>query len=166
MVATSIAELFSIGLVIPFLSALTNPFSITDSFLGKFGLDLFGVTTNYQRTLIITLLFGFAALLSNILRLLLLWSITKFTQSIGAFVSSNIYRRTLYQPFEIQVNLNSSKVIDGVLNKTDSVVILIHSLLVILSSGIILLTFLIAILIIQPVVAITTIFLLSSIFLD
>lgn len=47
---------------------------------------------------------------------------TRLTFAAGAEISYAIYQRTLYQDYTVHLNRNSSVVIDGVLNKSNSVI--------------------------------------------
>ena len=56
------------------------------------------------------------------MRMLLLWFQTRLSHSIGADFSLNLYRRTLYQPYEIHLKRNSSDIIEAITGKTAMVI--------------------------------------------
>ena len=145
MLFVSIAEIFSIGAVLPFLAIIINP-EKAFSFLGNIAfLDI--QNNNWdQNELVIALaiIFGIAALLAGLMRLLLLWYSTRLSYAVGADLSIEIYRRTLYQPFSVHVSRNSSEVIDGISTKTNSAIHVINSVLNYISSIVILLAILFA----------------------
>jgi ATP-binding cassette subfamily B protein len=65
-----------------------------------------------------------------------------------------VYRRTLYQPYWVHVSQNSSKVISGITNKTDAVVFsVLVPLLTLVSSTVLVLAIMIALIVIDPVIA-------------
>ena len=67
--------------------------------------------------------FALAAVLAGAFRLLVLWISTRIAYATGADLSSEVYRRTLYQPYWVQVASNSSDVISGITGKIGDTVI-------------------------------------------
>ena len=87
------------------------------------------------------------------MRLLLLWVSTRLSYSAGADLSMSIYRRTLFQPYEVHIARNSSEIIDGISSKTNNVIYIVNMCLNLISSSIMLIAILIALLLIDPVTA-------------
>lgn len=158
MIIVSFAEVLSIGAVLPFLGALTNPQHIFDLPLSQPLIRFLGVVSPSHLLLLITVIFGIAALVAGVLRLLLLWTSLSFSYGVGADISSSIYRRTLYQPYAVHVARNSSEIINGILGKTGAVIGVISSVLMFLGSSFILTTILIALFLIDPVTAFSAFF--------
>ena len=159
MFIVSIAEVVSIGAVIPFLAALSNPESITQNIVVQNFTGYIGLNKIPDLLLLFTVIFIIAALVSGALRILLLWSQTRRAHAIGADLSYQIFERTLYQPYIIHVNRNSSEVIAGVSAKADQVVSgAVMPLLVITSSFVMLFMVLIALIAIDPMMALTIMF--------
>ena len=156
MVLASFAEVVSIGAVLPFLGVLTAPDTIFAHPLAQPLIQFFNFTDPKQLLLPITSLFAVTALLAGAMRLLLLWAQTRLSHAIGADFSFNIYRRTLYQPYAVHVSRNSSEVIAGVRGKANTVVqgVILPSM-VIVSSMMMLLTIMIALLSIEPAIALS-----------
>jgi ATP-binding cassette subfamily B protein len=155
VIAVSLAEIFSIGAVLPFLGALTNPQRIFELPLAQPVIHLLGITTSNQLLLLITIAFGLASLLAGVLRLVLLWASTRLSFAAGADLSISMYRRTLYQPYAVHVSRNSSEIINGISSKTGVLVGAVYSVLTLLSSSMILVTILIALLSIDPLIALS-----------
>jgi len=84
-------------------------------------IKFFGITEANQLALPMTVLFVSLVLLSAIIRLILLWTLTRLSQLAGADLSINIYRHTLYQDYSVHVSRNSSEVINGIITKTQTV---------------------------------------------
>jgi ATP-binding cassette subfamily B protein len=102
----------------------------------------------------LTIAFGLAALLAGAMRLLLLWATTRLSFATGADLSISIYRRTLYQSYAVHVARNSSEVISGISGKTNGVIYsIIVPALTLISSFIMLIAILIALLSVDPVIA-------------
>ncbi len=165
MIAASIAELISIGAVLPFLGALTSPDTVFGHPVAQPLVNALGLTTPEQLLAPLTIFFGLAALVAGGVRLLLSWAQTRLSYAMGADFSFGIYKRTLYQPYMVHLRRNSSQVIAGVANKADGVIYnTVIPILVIISSGVMMITILFALLAIQPKVTAAAIVSLGSIY--
>lgn len=156
MVLTAFAEVISIGAVLPFLGALTAPDQIFVHPIAQPFIRALSLTEPKQLLFPLTAMFVVGALLSGLMRLMLLWAQTRLSHAIGADFSISIYRRTLYQPYSVHVARNSSEVIAGIATKANSVV---HStimpFLTICSNTLMLVFILLALLTIEPMIAIS-----------
>jgi ATP-binding cassette subfamily B protein len=85
--------------------------------------------------------------------LLLLWTSTRLSYAAGADLSIKIYRGTLYQPYAVHIARNSSEIIDGISTKTNSAIYLITVTLNLISSTVMLIAILVALLSVEPVIA-------------
>lgn len=154
MIFASFAEIVSIGAVLPFLGVLTAPKRVFEHPYAQHLVQTFGFTEPGQLLLPLTIAFAAAAMLSGVLRLLLLWFNTRLSFATGADLSISIYRRTLYQPYSVHVARNSSEVIDGISNKTHSVIYgIIVPTLNIISASVMLVAILVALLSVDPGIA-------------
>ena len=165
MMAASVAELVSIGAVLPFLGVLTSPDKVFGHDLAQPLIHAMKLTEPEQLLAPLTILFGVAAIVSGGLRLLLSWAQTRLSYAMGADFSIGIYRRTLYQPYSVHLTRNTSEVITGVTAKADGIVH--HTLvpvLVIISAGVMIATVLLALLAVQPVVTVAAICSFGSIY--
>ncbi len=155
MLLTSTAEMLSIGAVLPFLGVLTAPEKIFDMPAAQpFILEL-GLTSPSELLLPLTIAFSVAAIIAGATRLLLLWASTRFSFATGADLSISIYRRTLYQPYAVHCSRNSSEVVSAITNKAGNAIYIIVSILNLISSSIILIAILIAMLLVDPIIALT-----------
>lgn len=155
IILVSFSEIFSIGAVLPFLGALTNPDRIFALPQAQYFIHYLGISTPNQLLLYITITFILAALVAGALRITLLWASTRLSYAAGAELSMSIYRRTLYQPYAVHVSRNSSEIINGISSKTGTVIATITSILTLLGSSVIMLAILIALLSINPFVALS-----------
>jgi ABC-type bacteriocin/lantibiotic exporter with double-glycine peptidase domain len=115
-------EVISIGLIVPFLAVLLDPIKVmTDPAIASV-IHRLGLTEQSQFALAITAIFIAATILSGFLRVTLLWSQSRLAQALGADLSVNIYRNTLYQPYLVHTQRNSSEIISGIANKVNSIV--------------------------------------------
>jgi ABC-type multidrug transport system fused ATPase/permease subunit len=154
MIIASFAEILSIGAVLPFLAVLTAPDHVFEHSAAQPFIHALGFNTPDQLLLPLTIVFGLATLMAGAMRLLLLWANTRLSFAIGADLSINIYRRTLYQPYAVHVARNSSEVINGISSKANDVIYsTIMPILTLISSSIMLVAILIALLSVDPVIA-------------
>jgi ATP-binding cassette, subfamily B, bacterial PglK len=122
MIIASLAEIISIGAVLPFLGILTAPEQVYQHALMQPVIQILALTEPKQLILPLTILFITAVLLAGVIRLTLLYAMTRLSYATGADLSINIYRRTLYQAYEVHVSRNSSEVINGIITKTNTVI--------------------------------------------
>jgi len=158
MILASFAEVISIGAILPFLGILTSPERVFAHPAAQPVIRALGIAAPDQLLLPVALAFGLAALVAGAMRLLLLYVNSRLSFAVGAELSINIYRRTLYQPYAIHVARNSSQVISGITGKTDVVIYgILRPILTLSSSAFMLLAILIALLAIDPVVALAAV---------
>ena len=181
MLVGGMAEVVSLGAVIPFLAALAAPEKVlshpaVDSFLSAFchlssalGLQFFPITNHqsliptpqslsslFGPTVLLPVLataFALAALSAGAIRLLLLWASTRLANAAGADLSLEVYRRTLYQPYSVHVSRNSSTIISSITTKIAYVILTLSSCLTIGTSSVIILSIVTALFYINPTVA-------------
>ena len=154
MLLASFAEILSIGAVLPFLGVLTVPERVFEHAAAQPIIHVLGLTMPAQLLLPLTIAFAVAALIAGAMRLLLLWASTRLSFSTGADLSISIYRRTLYQPYAVHCARNSSEVINGISGKASGVIYsIIVPALTLISSSVMLIAILIALLTVEPVIA-------------
>ena len=134
MLLASFAEIISIGSVLPFLGVLMAPEHIFYLPLLQPFLKVLNISSPSQLLLPLTIAFGFAALFSGLMRLLLFWASTRLSYAVGADLSISVYRRTLYQPYAIHCARNSSEVINGISGKVSGVIGIINMVLTLVTS--------------------------------
>jgi ATP-binding cassette subfamily B protein len=154
MVFAAFAEIISIGAVVPFLGVLTAPDLVFNHPTAQPFIKILGISRAEDLLLPLTLLFGCAAIFAGGMRLFLLWAITRLSYATGADLSLSIYKRTLYQPYEVHVGRNSSEVISGIVTKANSAIssVIIPSLTII-SSSFLMTMIMIALIAIDPFIA-------------
>ena len=118
----SLAEIVSVGAVLPFLGVLTAPEQVFQHPLMQPVIQILELTDPSQLTLPLTIFFITAVLLAGVIRLTLLYVMTRLSFATGADLSINIYRRTLYQEYAVHLSRNSSEVINGIITKTNTVI--------------------------------------------
>ena len=99
MFLSSLFEVLSVGSVLPFVAALTNPEPIFQHSLMQPLNNLFGLTSSDQIAFPLSVIFICATLIAAIIRITLLYVSSHLAQAIAADLSIEIYRRTLYQDY-------------------------------------------------------------------
>ena len=154
MLLASFAEILSIGAVLPFLAVLTAPERVFQLHAVQPVIEFLKITEPQQLLLPLTISFAAAALIAGVMRLLLLWVSTRLSFATGADLSISIYYRTLYQPYAVHCSRNSSEVISGISGKVNGVIYnIIVPALTFISSTLMLIVILVALLSVQPVIA-------------
>lgn len=138
MVLASASEALSIGAVIPFLAVIVSPQKVFDHQDFQILINYFGITTPSELVFILTLFFGFAALVAGGVRVFLLWRNIQFSFMSGVDWSASIYKRSLYQPYLINISRNSSEIINGISGKASALTNTVLMLLNLVASGLML----------------------------
>jgi ABC-type multidrug transport system fused ATPase/permease subunit len=119
---SSLAEVISLGAVIPFLGVLTNPERVYNSQFIKPFLEYLNINNAKGLLFPLTILFSTTILLSALMRFVALWVQTKLSFGIGADISISIYKKTLFQPYAVHVARNSSEIISSISSKVNTVI--------------------------------------------
>jgi ABC-type multidrug transport system fused ATPase/permease subunit len=157
MLVASFVELFSIGMVIPFLGVLTSPEIIYDHRLAKPLIEFFDLKSQYDLLLPIFSVFVFAVVFAASIRLLLVFLQARIGLGIVNELATNAYHKTLCQPYAVHISRNSSEVISGILYKVSGGIGgLLGATLTLLSSLLMLIAILATLFIVDPVVALSS----------
>jgi ATP-binding cassette subfamily B protein len=157
MIASVFAELVSLGAALPFIAVLAEPerafrYPVVVRIAG-----VFGISTAADLILPLTIVFALVALAAAAVRMLLGWASTRLSFTTGAEIGLDVYRRTLYQPYETHIARSSSEVISGVATKvgTTMLSVLLPGVLFI-SSVMLVVSIVVALIVIDPFVALVS----------
>ena len=112
MLIGAVAEMATLGAVIPFLSVLAGPND------GACLIPFFPCDLSLTEA---SILFVAVATVGAAIRISLLWVSNRFTFAVGADIGNEVYRRVLFQPYAYHVSHNTSDTIAGI-NKVNGVV--------------------------------------------
>lgn len=164
MLGAAGAEIVSLGAVLPFLGVLAAPERVMEFAAARLLTGTLGISSKEDLLALFTLTFISAALFAAAMRLLAMWAQVRMANAIGADFSIKAYERTLYQPYSMHVARNSSEVLAGI-NKANFLAgMLIQPTLNVMSSALILLCLVGAILSINPAIALSAIVGFGSIY--
>ena len=163
MIVSVFAEIISIGSVIPFLSALTNPEILIKLDWFQPILNVLDIKSTKELLLPLTLGFVGISIFAAGIRILLLWVNTRLSASMGIQLRNEVYAKTLHQSYEFHVAHNSSQLISMV---TEKVGIAIHAgilhILMLIGAFITSFAIIIALLIVNPTVALLAFFIMGG----
>lgn len=153
----SVAEMLSLGAVIPFLAVLSDPgLLLGDGALARVG-ALFGVSGDRRGLVLFATIFGVSALASGAMRILLAWANTTFSVAVGAELATAAYSYALGRPYEDHVATNTAEVTSAITVKVNVVIFkVVLPLLVILNSIVLSCALGAAIIFISPTIALAT----------
>lgn len=117
----SILDILSIGAIFPFLAILTSPEVILNNKLLLKIINFLRLKNTHEVLFAVTVLFILFSLISASARIALLWLTNQISFKIGADLSSEMYKRTLYQPYDIHCSRNSSEIISGITGKANAI---------------------------------------------
>lgn len=150
---SSVAEVVSLGAVLPFIGILTQPEKIFNIYLIRNIARLMNIASPAELVLPISVVFAVAALAAGGLRVLLLWVTTRLANATGADISLDIYRRTLCQPYCIHVARSSSEIISGMTQKVRIATEVLIALVNVVTSSVLFVAILLTLVVINPIVA-------------
>jgi len=164
-VASALAELVSLGSVLPFLAVLTEPERIWSSQWVQQIAASAGWASPSQLLIPVASAFGLAAVITAGIRLLNLWLGGRLAAAIGSDLSCEAYRRTLFQPYAVHLQRNSGTVINGITAQMGTVVFALNQVVVTTTATLVATFLLIGMLLINWVIAIASASIFGAAFL-
>ena len=155
MLASGVAELVSLGSVLPFLAVLSDPQRLWQQPQVQLLVGWLGFTEANQLLLPATFAFAASAVLAALIRLINLWLNGQLSAAVGSDLSSEAYRRTLYQPYGVHVQRNSAAVINGTITQINLTVVALNSLLQLITSSVVAAGLFVGLLLIDTPVAVS-----------
>lgn len=153
-ILSSITEIVSLSAVVPFIGTLTQPETIFLQENLQWLIKLLQVDSSEQLVLPLTIFFAIAAILAGILRLLLLWVGIRLGNATGADLGVRIFRKTLYQPYNVHISRHSSEIISVITQKVGAATSVLISMVTFITSGILFIAILSTLFMVDPFVAI------------
>jgi ABC-type multidrug transport system fused ATPase/permease subunit len=153
MTVTSVAEVISIGAVLPFLAVVLEPDRLfANGFLQSY-VEIFQIKTSKDLVGLITIFFMIAAILAGLARIFLLWAQTRLAMSIGTDFSVKVFEYILHQPYDFHISQNSSELLAASQKAKEMAIWFLQPCLVVMSASIIMVAISFAIFLINPVIA-------------
>jgi ATP-binding cassette, subfamily B, bacterial PglK len=121
MILATFLEVVSLGVIIPFLGVLADPEAIYAMEQLQPLIKFSNINKAEELIFPVTVTFVTIVLFAAVIRLFLLFASIRFSFGVGADLSVNMYRRTLYQDYAVHVSRNSSEIINGIVRKTNTI---------------------------------------------
>lgn len=109
MFAGALAEMFTLGAIVPFLGLLVNPDLLNQSGVANIFLSELAKWMGTSSLVAASLIFVMFAAAAAGIRLLLSWFSLRFVFAVGADFGESVYRNTLLQPYTYHIQRNSSQ---------------------------------------------------------
>ena len=126
---SAVAELVSLGSVLPFLAVLTEPEQLWRAPWIQYLASKLGWSSPSELLGPAAGVFACAAVSAALVRLANLWLGGQLAAAIGSDLSCEAYRKTLYQPYSVHIKRNSSAVINSVTGQVGTTVAAINLVL-------------------------------------
>lgn len=152
MVISGFAEMTNIGAILGFLTALTSPEILLNSPKLQFFIKYFSIDSNHKLLLAVALSFAAITIVTNILRLTVVWTTTRLSYATGTDLSIKAFEKTLYQPYLVHIGRNSADILNGI-RKAHNAVTSINLSFNFIGATIMASAIVIAILVVEPYVA-------------
>lgn len=110
----ALAEVATLSAVLPFLAIMADPQRAVTSPLLQSIFASLGWVDQSKTQVHFTVLFVILALCAGALRLVLLWATSKFTARLGHDLASQVYSKTLYQPYIYHISTNNNELLAGI----------------------------------------------------
>ncbi|MCF8469391.1 MAG: ABC transporter ATP-binding protein/permease [Parvibaculum sp.] len=117
MLAGAVAELISIGAVIPFIAVVADPEGAMAGTPFRGFLERAGFGSPAEIIATAAVAFAMAAILAAGVRLLLAWASQRYVFGLAHEIGVAVYSRTLHQPYAYHTSRNSSETLAAI-NKT------------------------------------------------
>lgn len=165
MLVGALVEIVSLGAVMPFLALIANPGDVAGAGPIRTVATALGWTEAGDLLVPATVAFIAAAIISGGLRLLLSWAGSKFIMRLGHELTVDVYDKTLHQPYSYHVQQNTSELIASVAKVQRMTAGVLLALLEALVSAVLAFFILVALFVIDPVIAVASAFGFGSMYL-
>lgn len=145
----SFTESLSLGIVVPYLAFLNNPYSLSDNYFFKTFSHAFGFLGSDYTIQFITLLLIVFVLATAYLRYFVYKSLVSLAANLGSDLSIKVFSNSLSKPYLEHKSTNSSDLIAVITANTDDTMMFVVSLLQIISSSVLSISIIIAFLVIS-----------------
>jgi ATP-binding cassette subfamily B protein len=157
MMVGAVAEVVTLGAVLPFIAVLVEPEQVFVNRFGSAMVRIFGISDSDHLMTSLTALFVSAAAVSALIRIAVLRATAVLAAGVGTELGLEMYRRTLHQPYRVHVARHSSEVMSGLVNKVDTVSFGVFlPLLGLLSSSVVMVSVTGALIAVDPTIALAT----------
>ena len=149
-VIVALSEVVSLGAIIPFLSVMVKPDQVFEQKLLTPLFLTFNIQNPQELFLPVTALFIVASVVSGIMRLSYTYISYKIAYAIGADLSYDAYRKTLYQPYSVHIARNTSTVLTSISKVDIFINLFLNQWILLISNTVIVIALVITLVLIDP----------------
>ncbi len=153
MIIGGLLEVISLSAVIPFIAILTSPEDILDIRVVAYFAELYEISNPKDLVMPITIIFVSLAIISGIFRTLVLYITTNISYLTGHDLSSDVYWKTLHQPYTTHTDRSTSEIVSAITIKVAGVVATFITFLTLANSVILSSMILLTLFVINPFVS-------------
>lgn len=165
VVFSSFLEILSIGMLIPFIGIISSPDKYANYGLSSKIFEFIGLPVEAITITDITLSFVITSLIASFSRVVLLRYQVLFTHRLAGSISARIFSNYIFSTYESYIKSNSSKYISGITTKVNHLVgHVIIPITELFASGIITISIIFALILVDPVICALLVFGLSIIY--
>jgi len=154
-ILVSLAELLSIGALVPFFIAFSDPEMLLTTYPWIGELPYLREQPVDSLPNIFAIIFITLLLISGLMKTLHIWVITFFSEINTAKITAATFKSVSMDNFQTHVNTNSSLVISALVQKTDKIALIIFNSLLFTSNAIVSLAIIFLLLLLYPTIALT-----------
>jgi ATP-binding cassette, subfamily B, bacterial PglK len=136
VVISSLTEVFSIGILLPFITLIISPEYIFDLKFANIDFSKMNLE-KYNLEFIFSIIFIFAIIVSNSLRILVLYLVSLISKMIVADFARKIYSNSINQSFNTIISKNSNELVSVITEKLEILSSVISNFFLMISSTII-----------------------------
>lgn len=142
---SSLSEIVFLIAIVPFIAIITVPEKVLNSHY----LENFNIKSATELVLPLTIFFATCAILSGVIRLILIKMSLKIANATGADLSIDMYRKTLHQPYKTHIARNSSDIISAIAQKSIATTTIIVSIVTFTTTSALFIAIVIAMLVVN-----------------
>lgn len=142
---SSLSEIIFLIAIVPFIAIITVPEKVLNSHY----LESFHIKSAAELVLPLTIIFATCAILSGVIRLILIKMSLKIANATGVDLSIDMYRKTLYQPYKTHIARNSSDIISAIAQKSIATTTVIVSIVTFITTSALFIAIVIAMLVVN-----------------
>ncbi len=150
---TSLAEVVSLGSLLPFVSFISNPEKTNEIEILNTILNYFQISGYKDTVKFLAYFFILAALVAGLSRIFLLKLSIDLSRLIGTELSSDIFRKILTQNYLKHISVHSAEMISGLTQKVSQASGILVSVITLLTSAVLFISILITLIIIDPIIS-------------
>lgn len=155
-VLSAASEMLGLGILLPFLAILVSPEKALSIEIISNIVSFWGINSSNSLLLFFTISFIVVTLVAAALKMYSLHKMSLLSSSISSDLSVAIYLRTLSQPYKVHISRNSSLIISGIGTKVSQSMNFLYQSLIIINSFLVLIAVVTALIMIDPIIAMTT----------